>query len=121
MSLATQADVEARLGRDLTSDEDDRLEGLLAEASAIVEGYLGVTYGDDDEVPAVVAVVVSKLVARAFTASVVEGPASLQAGPFSVTYRDNTSLWLSKSDKLMLSNIGGGFTSVRLVSDRGYE
>lgn len=117
MILATQAEVEARLGRELSETETNRLEGLLEEASALVEGYLGVVY--TDEVPSVVVVVVSKLVARAFTASTVEGPSSLQAGPFSVTYRDNTSLWLSKGEKLMLRNIGGGFTSVPLKSERG--
>lgn len=118
MILATEADVAARLGRDLTDDESDRLPGLLEEASAIIEGYLGVTYTGDDDVPAVVAVVVSKIVARAFTTTVAEGVQSLQAGPFQVGYRDNTNLWLSKSDKLMLRNIGGGFTSVRLKSER---
>lgn len=123
MILATQADVVARLGRALTSDEIARLPGLLEEASAIVEGYMGVTYDDDPDTdnpapPDVVAVVVSKIVGRAFTTQTVEGPSALQAGPFSVTYRDNTSLWLSKSEKLMLRNAGGGFTSVRLKSDR---
>lgn len=119
MILATQSDVEARLGRDLSDGEIQRLDGLLEEASAIVEGYLGVVYTDD--APPVVAVVVSKLVARAFTSGqTTEGPTGFQAGPFSVTYRDNTSLWLSKGDKLMLRNIGGGFTSVPLRSDRGY-
>jgi hypothetical protein len=123
--LATQADVEARLGRDLSSEEEERLDGLLVEASALVEGYLGVVYDDDDDTdlpspPSVVAVVVSKIVARAFTASTVEGPASLTAGPYSVTYRDNTSLWLSKGEKLMLRNIGGGFTSIGMKSDREY-
>lgn len=118
MILATQTDVETRLGRDLTDDETDRLPGLLEEASAIVEGYVGVTYTEDDEIPSSVAVVVSKIVARCLATPTQEGPASLQAGPFQVTYRDNTNLWLSKSDKLMLRNIGGGFTSVRLKSER---
>jgi hypothetical protein len=123
--LATQEDVEARLGRSLDSSEEDRLDGLLVEASALVEGYLGVVYDDDPdtdspEPPSVVAVVVSKIIARAFTASTVEGPASMQAGPYQVTYRDNTSLWLSKGEKLMLRPYGGGFSVVTMKSERGY-
>jgi hypothetical protein len=47
--LATQEDVEARLGRSLDSSEEDRLDGLLVEASALVEGYLGVVYDDDPD------------------------------------------------------------------------
>lgn len=124
MILATQQDVETRLGRGLTESEVARLDGLLEEASALVEGYLGVTYTEDDVVPSVVAIVVSKMVARAITAdpSAVALAAiseSQQAGPFSARFRD-TNVWLSKSDKLMLRNIGGGFTSIGLVSER-YE
>lgn len=124
MILATQADVETRLGRDLTPAEEARLDGLLEEASALVEGYLGVTYTEDDVIPAVVVVVVSKIVARAITAdpetmAVAAMQESSQAGPFSTRFRDN-NVWFSKSDKLMLRRVGGGFTSVRLVSDR-YE
>jgi hypothetical protein len=37
--LATQADLEARLGRDLTDDEEARAPALLADASALVRDF----------------------------------------------------------------------------------
>jgi hypothetical protein len=40
-NLATKADLVARLGRDLTCEEDARLEALLADASALVRAYTG--------------------------------------------------------------------------------
>ena len=118
MILATQDGVETRLGRELTSSELLLLPGLLEEASALVEGYLGITYTADDVAPAVVAVVVSKMVARALTTAHVEGVDSQRAGPFQVSFTDSTRLWLGKAEKLMLRNIGGGFTSLRFVSGR---
>lgn len=39
--LATSADIEARLGRDLTAPETLRLASLLADASAAVRAYTG--------------------------------------------------------------------------------
>lgn len=39
--LATTADVEERLGRSLTSAETDRIDALLADASATVRTYTG--------------------------------------------------------------------------------
>jgi hypothetical protein len=120
MILATSADVEARLRRELTDEEAEFIDGVLEEASALVEGYLGVTYTEDDTIPDVVALVVSRVAARALTAPQVEIPPgmSLGAGPFTISARDNSDLWLSRSDKLKLRNIGGGFTSVRLKSER---
>jgi hypothetical protein len=38
--LATVDDLEARLGRDLTADEAARADALLADASALVRGYV---------------------------------------------------------------------------------
>lgn len=125
MILATQDDVVARLGRALTSDEIARLAGLLEEASLLVEGYLGVTYSVDDvdPVPEAVTVVVSRIVARAFTAPnqqlLPEGARSAAAGPYNVSFADaRTNLWLSKVDKLTLRNLGGGFRSVPMQSER---
>jgi len=40
-SLATEADLVARLGRDLTDDERVRVCALLADASALIRGYTG--------------------------------------------------------------------------------
>jgi hypothetical protein len=117
--LATQNDVEARLGRACTSGEVARVPGLLDEASAIVEGYLGITY--TGSVPHAVVLVVSRMVARALTTAVSEGATSEAAGPYTVGYRDGAaSLWLSKNDKLALRSISGGASSVRFVSERGF-
>lgn len=39
--IATKADLVARLGRDITCEEDARLDALLADASALVRAYTG--------------------------------------------------------------------------------
>ena len=124
MLLATQANVETRLGRELTAGELVRLGGLLEEASALVEGYIGVTYTPDDEVPVVVAIVVSKIVARAIGRSadmdaIAATMESANSGPFGAKFRDS-NIFLTSSDKLMLRPIGGRFHSVVLRSERGY-
>jgi hypothetical protein len=125
--LATQADVVARLGRALTADELARLPGLLQEASLLVEGYLGVVYQDPADsgvpIPPAVVVVVSRIVARTFAAPspqlLPEGARSAGSGPYSISFGDaRTNLWLSKADKTTLRNLGGGFTSVALKSER---
>jgi hypothetical protein len=121
--LATEADVVARLGRDLSDTEEERLPGLLEEASLLVEGYLGVVYTEDDVIPEAVVVVVSRIVARAFTAPnqqlLPEGARSATAGIYSVSFGgDRTNLWLSKADKLSLRNLFSGMNSIPLKSDR---
>ena len=52
VSLATSADLEARLGRDLTDAEATRVDALLADASAMIRAYTGQTFAlvEDDEV-----------------------------------------------------------------------
>lgn len=40
-SLATKTDLVARLGRDITCEEDARLDALLADASALIRAYTG--------------------------------------------------------------------------------
>lgn len=119
MILASQADVEARLGRALTGAETPRLNGLLEEASIIVEGYLGVVYTGD--VPAAVSIVVSRMVARALTTSIPDGVTSEGAGPYQRGYSEGAaSLWLSKNDKIALRGVKGGVVSVPLRSERGF-
>lgn len=124
MILATQSDVETRLGRDLTDSELERLPGLLEEASAIVEGYLHYAYPYMAIIPTPVVIVVSRMVARAFTTTVPEGVTqqSEAAGPYqhSSTFGAGASnLWLSRVDKLTLSTVGGGASSVSFTSERG--
>lgn len=128
MILANQGDVEIRLGRELTADELALLPGLLEEASLLVEGYLGIVYKDPSgpdgvPIPDAVVVVVSRIVARTFTAPspqlLPEGARSAGAGPYTVSFGDSrTNLWLSKADKTTLKNVGGGMTSVPMKSER---
>lgn len=126
MALASQPDVEARLGRDLTYSETALLPGLLEESALLVEGYLGVHYGPDDDVPDAARVVVSRVVARALVSpqNIPEGASAstLQALDYSATSNfgseGRTNLWLSKQDKLMLRSLASGFSSVALQSER---
>ncbi len=120
----TQADVEARIGRALTSDEAARVPGLLQEAAALVAGYLGDTY--DQDLPVVV-IVESRMVARVLLADG-EMPAnstgvSQTAGPYSRnhTFTEGSTSgapWLSAADKQMLAGLRIGMVSVSLGSER---
>lgn len=49
-ALASQADLEARLGRPLSPAEEARVDALLADASAVVRAYTGQTFAvvEDD-------------------------------------------------------------------------
>lgn len=44
-ALAVRADLVARLGRDVSSDENARLDALLADASTLVRSYTGQDFG----------------------------------------------------------------------------
>lgn len=128
MDLATQDDVEKQLGRDLTGAEEDRLPGLLAKASVIVEGYLGIVYEPDDTIPSAVTIVVASMVARvlATTGTVAPGVSSemVTAGPhqWQRSFRDDANSvepWLTKADRIALQGIGGGdAVSMALGSER---
>lgn len=48
-ALASQADLEARFGRDLIAEEAARVEALLADASALVRSYTGQTFEQVDD------------------------------------------------------------------------
>jgi len=130
MALATAADVGDRLGRSLTAAETAKVDGLLEEASALVIGYLGCdptdTSVEPPTVPAAVAIVVSRIVARVFeqTASAAEFGSEAttdSTGPFSTTVRYGAGTtsgapWLTKADKLTLRpfRCDGGFTSLAI-------
>ena len=128
MALASGADVEARLRRTLTSDEDEWVEGDLAEASGIVEGYCGTTWADD-AVPEQVRIVVSRMVANLYASRSSSDPVpasaeSVQrtAGPYGATvhYSADSSaggVWLTKALKRRLRayRVGGGVFSVDLT------
>lgn len=121
MALATQADVEDRLGRPATEAEAARLPALLSDASAAVAGYCNQDF-DPAPYPEAVVGVTAKMAARTLTAgdTFVDQQA---AGPFSVHYNANASsgdVYLTKADKLALRphRAGGGLTSIGLVGDR---
>lgn len=129
MISVAQADVEARLRRVLTTAEVTYLPGVIDEASAFVEGYLGVIYADDDDVPDAVTIAMSRVVARMLSDTGVfpaqADSRSTGMGPFSVTthYVEGSTSggpWLTKSDKIALDPYRvGGFTSMRLVRESG--
>lgn len=115
MVLASSADVVARLGRPLTTDETARVTGLLEEASAMVEGWLQCV---PDPVPNAVKIVVSRMVTRVLAVGGADnapepGVSQLQAtmGIFGVNRSfssDATSggVWLTKQDKSTLRPYG---------------
>lgn len=136
MALATVADVVDRLGRDLTTAETSRVDGLLEEASALVIGHLGYdptdTSVDPPVVPGPVTLVVSRMVARLFereaAAQVSVGAESVteQTGPFGRTLRYGVGTtsgnpWLVRGDKVILrpyANVTLGISSGRTGSYR---
>lgn len=123
MAFATQTDVEAALGRSLTSTEAVSVDTLLDEATDLIIGYLGCT---PDPVPDAVKRVTARMVARVFSQSQISvGASQVQetAGPFSrsTSYPAGTSNgapWISAADKVALRpyRCGGGFRAVPLES-----
>lgn len=122
MPLAAQEDVEARIGRDLTSDEESRLPGLLDEAAAIVEAGWRCGEIPVSPIPPNVVLVVSRMVGRVFK----QGEGDLippgvdtttqTAGPYGQTrtYSSGASQggpWLNKVDRMLLRKVCASFGS----------
>ena len=116
MALASAQDVVARLGRSLTSDEQSAVGGLLDEASDLAVAFMRCT---PDPMPAEVARVVSRMVARVLStdASVPFGLTQFArtqtAGPMALTNSQTFSEgstsrapWLSATDKVVLRRFG---------------
>ena len=113
IKFCTQTDVEQRLRRDLTEDEEDYLDGMIQEAQLLVTAYLGCgpdPYIDAENIPDAVRIVTSRMVARvlqeADTAPEYFGATQVgeTAGPFSqqVTFQSGSRLgspWLAKADR----------------------
>lgn len=124
--LATQADVAERLGSALTQAQLTRVDGLLAEASDLVVGHLGEDPTVDGVVPAEVARVVSRMVARVLEQDVSHpGVESMtdSAGPFAQTRRFTPGAtaggpWLAASDKVALRPFRSGMASIPISSGR---
>ena len=122
MALATQGDVEAMLGRDLTTAEASRVVGLLARADALVMGWLGCP-AEPAPLPPAITSVVADMVARVLGSTATVGVEQVSVDSTSVRYSQSASsgaVWLTDSDRLALRRFrcGGGLTSVQLVSDR---
>lgn len=134
VALATDADVVARLGRPLSTDEEGRVLGLIDEASVIVTAHLGcdvdALWPTTGDVPQGVRVVVSRMVARVLAQAEVPGATSgatsstTGVGPFSRTHQWDAGTtsgapWLGATDKLSLRpyRCGGGMVAVSLGSD----
>ena len=125
MALATQADVEGRLGRDLSEAEAVRLPSLLSDASAVVIGYCRQDF-EPAPYPDAVVGVVAKMAARSLGRSGTAGGGFAEqqnAGPFAVRYSSASSeadVWLTAADKMALRphRRGGGILGVQLVGER---
>ncbi len=121
MALATNQDVEARLGRSLSTSELSRVPGLLDEASDLVTGHLR-PRPVPDPVPDAVRRVVSRMVARVLespTDQVGMSAQQMSAGPFQVsnTYGPDSRTggpWLTKQDRITLRPYAFGAVSVRI-------
>ena len=110
--LATRADVEARLRRELTTAEagpEDRwINGFLEEASALVTSHCGRTF-EGVEIPSVVRLVTSRVAARGVTsaASTGEDQRPIEVGPVRWPEPSADAVggggWLTRVDKKMLS------------------
>lgn len=112
--------------RVLTASEVTFLPGVADEASAFLEGYLGVVYAEDDEVPDAVIITLSRVAARMLndtgTVPAQADSVSRGMGPFNATthYVEGSTSggpWLTKSDKVALTPYRVGMRSVRLVRE----
>lgn len=102
--LAVEADVTGR-APDLDIDED-QVELLLGDASALVRAYAGRSWVDDegqlDGVPDGVVGIVASMVIRALRNP--SGVTQETTGPFNVSYGSSAAdrLYLTRSDRLLL-------------------
>lgn len=124
LALATQGDVEARLGRALAPSETAAASSSLEDASAVVIGYCRTDFAGVSPVPPAVAGVVAKMVARSIGRAAEGGFAEQQnSGPFGVRYSIASSagdVWMTAADKLALRphRKGGGLVSTQFVGER---
>ncbi|MCB2412354.1 hypothetical protein LGT39_05765 [Demequina sp. TTPB684] len=118
VAFCKDVDVEARLERQLTTGEAEYIDGKIAEAQALVVGYMGcgeTPYATVADVPATVTIVTSRIVAR-----VIEQKADTTAGTFGADQISNNvgpfgrqvsfsqgsrtnAPWLTKADREALN------------------
>lgn len=136
VAFCTKGDVEKRLSRELTSDEEEWLAGKIEEAQALVVGYLGCgeePYEAVEDVPGAVRIVTSRMVARVYQeaatiTSDTYGTTQVgqTAGPFSqqVSFAPGSRLgspWMTNADRESLSpyRCGGKAFSVNTAPSGG--
>ena len=116
MALASAVDVEARLGRSLTTDEQSAVAGLLDEASDLAVAFMRCT---PDPVPDEVSRVVARMVARVLSTDssvpfgLTQSARTQAAGPMTLTNSQTFSEgstsrapWLAATDKVVLRRFG---------------
>lgn len=121
MTYASVADVETRLGRQLTPAEYNQAAALLVTASALVGTVIGNRVYDDDEIPAVVRGITVSVVDR-----VIRNPEWMTqqaAGPFSGSRSvAHVGLRLTTDERAALASVIGraGVVSVRTPVSAAY-
>jgi hypothetical protein len=121
VALATQADVEAILGRELTEQEAEHVVSQLDEASDLVLGYLRCPPATPipDAIARVVAAMVAAVIKRPATQ-----PANadqLTAGPYGMRFTEGSTSggpWLTAALKMRLAPYRCSVVSVPMVSER---
>lgn len=116
MTLASVVDVEARLGRNLTIDEQSVVDGLLDEASDLAVAFMRCT---PDPIPTEIVRTVSRMVARVLSTDpsvpfgLTQSARTQTAGPMTLTNSQSFSEgstsrapWLSATDKVVLRRFG---------------
>ena len=112
MAYADASDLEVRW-RTLTTDEQERAEALLDDASAMLDAYVTVDETDEQQMK-LLKIVVCNMVERAMsTGGDIFGVTqqSMTAGPYAQTFNyanPNGDLYITKSEKRLLGISGTG-------------
>ena len=122
-AFAVQTDVEDRLRRVLTTEESTYIDAQIAEAQALVVGYVGTDFSTLAAIPGAVTIVTSRMVTRVLEAGAGGSTQQQAAGPFSTSFVSGSTSgnpWLTAADKIALKpyRLNGGMVSVALRSDR---
>lgn len=117
MAYAEVSDLEARLGRELTTDEQARAEVLLGDASAMLDALMGDAAAEKQDL---LRMVNCNMVIRVMGIDSAESygvdSMSITAGPYAQTWNYNApsgDMYLTKSEKLMLGLYGGYIGTIR--------
>ncbi|AER47566.1 head-tail adaptor Ad1 [Mycobacterium phage DS6A] len=125
VELATRADVAARMGGELDNETD--VADLLDEAAVVVQEYLRRDFTAEDEIPAAVTLVVSRMVARRLRAdagdagAVPDGVTQLGASEYQASFAEpfvSTGVWLTRADRAALARHRRAVQSIAVSSDR---